>query len=311
MRILILLSCVLSYSLSSFAQIKIDSSRVKEINDETDWQATLENYRGKVVVTWIFPANFEKEPAIKQLNALRKAQELNKGKNVVFLKCVQQRRTDDKAKHLLGYLQLTGNKGAGRNILYVHDRVSVMKLLQGATDYVIYNAGGQPHHPLTDTLKKREQEDITLTAALDSVLAGKGRYYEGMAPAFFNTGKKYGGSRDKQIWTRSDSSGIYRTYTSGIPDEPADSVTEIFFDILTFAKGNLVGIQKAVMHKVPAQKPNDFDYRPEMLKGTRIFTYEFDEKENFLRLYDRTQVLYKKYRVVVINENIMVLALPE
>lgn len=305
MRILILLSCVLFYSIISFAQIKTDTSRVKEINNETDWQTILESYRGKVVVAWLFRGDFNKEPALKQLNSLKKAQELNKGKNVVFLKCVRQKRTNDKAKQLPGYLQ-----NAKGNILYIHNRVSIMNLLQGATDYVIYNTEGQLHHPLVDTLKKKEREDIALTAALDSVLAGKGRYYESMAPAFFITAKSCGAG-DKQIWYRCDSSGIYRTYISRFPDEPADSVTEIIFDMLIFAKGNVVGIQQTALRKVPTQKGDDFEYQPQKRKKTQIFTYHFDEKEKFLRLYDRLQTLYEKYRVVVINEDVMVLALPE
>ena len=84
------------YAISGHAFTNMDSSHVTEINDETLWQTTLAGYRGKVVVAWIFPGHFEKKYTVKHLNELKKAQERYKGKNVVFLACIRQKKKEEK-----------------------------------------------------------------------------------------------------------------------------------------------------------------------------------------------------------------------
>jgi hypothetical protein len=302
-------------------QLQIDTARVLEINNETDWQATLKHYRGRVVVAWIFPALFSKLQVVKSLYELRKAQELNKGRNVVFLKCVRQRVYKDKTKQLRRYLQFIEQNGPGKDILYVDDKASLMWLADKTIDsnYVIFDRRGQPHHPLVDTLDKKERiwKELHLYAQLDTLLAGKGRFYEGKAPDFFYGDGGVCKDPNVQMWSRFDSSGIYQTYVSNGTDYPVDMTNGLVMNSLVFKKGDdVVGEFQVLMTKEPklktdsSGKTDSFEYVPHKIRS-EMYTYQFFAEEQRLRFYEEHMVRNKSYRVVVINKDIMVLELLE
>jgi len=303
---------------------KYDSTRIREINNEADWQATLKSYRGKVVVVAMFNHYFEKQRAMIGLYQLEKMQALYKGKNVVFLKCIIQRQRSDKVKQLLGYMQLMDSRRQLQNVLYIDRKISAMALMNEAIDgnMGIYNAAGEAHHPAVYAQNRSysEWDNVTLTAELNAVLAGKGLYYEGNATAYFikikgNAYTPGDGIEMMKTWTRQDSAGPYEVYVAKEPDKPDYETGDSVYKQVLFIADSLFAVERLVLHLQPAENNrNRLLYSGNYRKESKLeegYRYEFNKPTKLLRLYNKQKKLQRQYRVVMINSGMMVLELTQ
>lgn len=306
---------------------KYDSTLIREINNEADWQAVLKSYRGKVVVVSVYNHYFRKGNAVLGLYNLEKLQALYKGKNVVFLKCIIQRQRSDKMKQLLGYMQLMDSRHQLQNVLYINRKISAMALMEEAIEgnMGIYGITGEAHHPAIFAKKHsyKEQDDITLVAELNAVLAGKGHYYESDAAAYFIKDKKnenYVPSykhESLKTWTRRDSAGAYEVYIAKEPDNPDYETGDSVYKQLTFLADSSLAVARLVLHQQPVERNSRsrLSYSSNYDRKTNwenLYHYGFNKPAKLLQLYDyRQKKLQRRYRVLMINTDVMVLELVE
>jgi hypothetical protein len=303
-------------------QLKTDSTRIREVNNEADWQAALKSYRGKVVVISVFDHYFEKKYAARTLYELEKMQAMHKGKNVVFLKCIIQRQSSDKVRQLFNYLQLMDSQKQLQNLFYIDGKISAMAVMKNGIEnaFGIYNTAGEAHHPriYPQKLPSGGQADISLTAELNAVLAGKGRYYESDAATYFT--KRAGDehsyfSRKNGVlkaWTRTDTAGAYEVYAATAPDMPDYETGDSVYRQLNFLADTTCVEARLTLHKTPPEKISRMFYSSGYDKEvTRngVYHYRFKQPGRHLQLYDgkKPEVPVKRYRVVMISTDIMVL----
>jgi len=302
--------------------VRADSTRIQEINNEADWQSVLKSYRGKVVVICMFNHHFEKKHAIRSLYELGKMQALYKGKNVVFLKCIIQRQRSDKVRQLFEYLQLMESQQQLQNLFYINRKVSAMALMKDNIEnsFGIYNTNGDAHHPAAYTQNHSypERRNVSLSAEINTVLAGKGLYYENNAAGYFiKEGNERGFIAHKnellKTWTRIDSAGAYETYTIREPDRPDYETGDSVYRQISFLGDTTFSETRLLLHK-PAPGGNrsllfySYSYERD-IKWDAIYHYRFNQPARQLQLYDRKRpgVLLKRYRLVMISTDIMVL----
>ncbi|HEU4552398.1 MAG TPA: hypothetical protein VFS25_06180 [Chitinophaga sp.] len=303
-------------------QLKTDSTRIREVNNEADWQAALKSYRGKVVVISMFDHYFEKKYAVRILYELEKMQAIYKGKNVVFLKCIVQRQPIDKARQLFGYLQLMSSQNQLQNLFYINGKISAMAVMKNGIEdaFGIYNTAGEAHHPEIYPQKPPDsgQPDISLTAELNAVLAGKGRYYESNAATYFT--KRAGNEHSYfprkngvlKTWTRTDTAGAYEVYTATQPDMPDYETGDSVYRQLHFLADTTCVEARLTLHKTPAEKISRMFYSSGYDKEvTRngVYHYRFNKPGRQLQLYNgkKPEAPVKRYRVAMIGTDIMVL----
>ena len=302
--------------------VKLDSTRIREVNNEADWQAVLKSYRGKVVVISMYNHNFRKENATLGLYNLEKLQALYKGKNVVFLKCIIQRQRSDKMKQLFGYLQLMDSRQQLQNVLYINRKISAMALMEEDIEgnMAIYGVAGEAHHPAIFAKKHsyKEQDDITLATELNAVLAGKGHYYESDATAYFIKDKKNEDYvpryRNEMLktWTRRDSAGAYEVYTPKEPEAPDYETGDSVYRQVIFMADSFFVSARLILHRQPVEKnsSNRLFYSGNYQKESKWedgYRYEFNKPAKLLQLYNKQKKLQRQYRVVMINSGMMVL----
>jgi len=302
--------------------VKLDSTRIREVNNEAGWQAVLKSYRGKVVVISMYNHNFRKENATLGLYNLEKLQALYKGKNVVFLKCIIQRQRSDKMKQLFGYLLLMDSRHQLQNVLYIDRKISAMALMEEDIEgnMAIYGAAGEAHHPAVFAKKHsyKDEGNISLTAELNAVLAGKGHYYESDAAAYFIKDKKHEdyvpGYRNEMLktWTRRDSAGAYEVYTPKEPDRPDYETGDSVYKQVVFMADSFFVNARLVLHRQPVEKnsSNRLFYAGNYERETKWedgYRYEFNKPAKLLQLYNKQKKLQRQYRVIMINTDILVL----
>ena len=301
--------------------LKGDDRRIRQVNHESEWQAILQGYKGKMVVVWIFSGYFEKELAARSFHELHAMEERYRGQNVVFLTCIQQRRQNDKAQQLVEYLKLLSQQGGMTDFFYVDRDISACTMILEAIDghCMIYDETGRPHHPREYTRGgiAVDRSGYFLPAELDAVRAGRGRYYEEYTSFFLSTRRnghilKFKGDVVK-AWTLADSTENYFTYEAGEPEKPLfeHNFDSVFREVsLTTDSGWIE--QTIVLHR--RQKPGSDDriynssgYGKEELGPPGNYTLRFSDPEKILRLYDRDRKLYRQFRLVFITADRMVL----
>jgi hypothetical protein len=304
-------------------EMKLDTQRIHQIDHENEWQATLQAYRGKTVVVWTFSHYFQQEYAARSLYELQKMQERYRGQNVVFLKCIQQRHRSDKVKQLLQYLDIFNRQGQLNDLFYIERSMSVGVMMGEAINNccVLYDTSGQAHHPrhYNKSRQQRDYEPFTLADELDSVLAGKGHYNEGVANYFLWAGgsRMYdmpGDGRGK-TWTLYDSTGHYYLYTSKEPEKPVYELNyDSVYHMLSFTQDSLWMENDLVFHRQVSAKSKDQlfsmpDYSKEHTHFGPLRSYQYDRGNRLLLVYDDKKKLYRTYRVAFISLDCLVLEL--
>ncbi|THU38362.1 hypothetical protein FAM09_16950 [Niastella caeni] len=303
-------------------ELKLDTQRIRQIDHESEWQTALKAYRGKTVVIWTFNHFFRKEYATRAMYELKKMQARYRGKNVVFLKCIQQRHRSDRTKILLQYLDIFNAHGQLNDLFYIERKMSVGAIMEESINdcCAIYNTSGQAHHPSHYTRKreKRDYDNFTLAGELDSVLAGKGHYYEGKADNYLQADDRMGYTilGTGKTWTLYDSTGRYYLYRS---DEPEKPVYELNYDsvyhLLSFMKDSIWLESKLVFHEEPPSKSRERQffslprYSREHKFTSPFRIYKYDRHKKILNVYDDKKKLYRAFRVVFINPECLVLEL--
>ena len=298
-----------------------DDQRITQVDHEADWQAVVRRYKGKVVVAWTFSHYFDKERAARGLYALQKMKERYRGKDVVFLKCIQQRHRNDKIRQLTEYLKLFAEQKDLDNIIYVESGITIHSMLSEAVDdcCVIYDETGRPHHPLF-AKRYSERSNLTLIDELDSVMTGHGKYFNENYFLDLHRRRGYAGDATPgaggRTWTLYDTTGNYFTYISREPERPSaeyhdyDSV----FHQLLIANDSLWVEKDMILHREPARRDkNSFfslaEYSKEYALTARMYGFRFGGPEKRLQVYDGRQKLYRQFRLAYISNEMMVLEL--
>jgi hypothetical protein len=300
-----------------------DDKRIRQVDHESEWQAILHRYKGKMVVVWMFSSYFEKELAARSFYELRAMEERYRGQNVVFLKCIQQRRQNDKVQQMVEYLKLLDQQGWMTDLFHINRDISTCTMILEAIDghCMVYDENGRPHHPWSYTRGgiAVDKSGYFLPAELDAVSAGRGRYYEDYT-SLFMVNRRNGRLRIfkgdvVKIWTLADSTGNYFTYSAGEPEKPVfeHNYDSVFREVsLTKDSGWIE--QTIMLHR--RQKPGSDDrlynsagYWKEDLAPPGNYTMRFSEPEKILRLYDKDRQLYRQFRLVFITADRMVLEL--
>lgn len=146
---------------------------------------------------------------------------------------------------------------------------------------------------------------------LDTVLRGKGHYYERNADYFlrYTSLKKFASNDGNyKAWTLGYSSGPYLVYYAGDLDQPVygreeDSVYQQikFIDRKVYTEDSLIRKKGAVN-----PKRFRYDYTMEPFWGTGKFSYVLDKKKNIITVNDNHGKLYKRFRIVLITIDVMV-----
>lgn len=303
-------------------ELKLDTQRIRQIDHESEWQAALRAYRGKTVVVWTFSHYFRPDHAARSLYELKKMQARYRGQNVVFLKCIQQRQRSDKVKQLLQYMDIFNKQGQLNDVFYINRSMSVGVMMEEAINdcCALYDTAGQAHHPqhYTRQWQQRDYEAFTLPGELDSVLAGKGTYFEEAASYFLLAGGKrnYDMPADGRIktWTLYDSTGHYYLYASKEPEKP---VYELNYDSayyqLSLMQDSVWLENKLVFHQQPPSKSRDRifslpEYAKEHTQFSPMRTYRYDRNNRLLLVYDKKK-LFRTFRVAFISPDCLVLEL--
>jgi hypothetical protein len=295
-------------------ELKLDTQRIRQIDHESEWQAALKAYRGKTVVVWTFSHYFRPDHAARSLYELKKMQARYRGQNVVFLKCIQQRQRNDRIKQLLQYMDVFNKQGQLNDVFYINRSMSVGVMMEEAVNdcCALYDTSGLAHHPL------RYDKSPTLSRELDSVLAGKGIYYEKAADYFLKSGGRPNleMSSDGRIktWTLYDSTGHYYLYTSKVPDKPVyDLNYDSVYHLLSLMQDSVWMENKLVFHQQPSSKKRDRlfsspEYTKEHTQFSPMRTYRYDRNNRLLLVYDKKN-LFRTFRVAFISPDCLVLEL--
>jgi hypothetical protein len=302
--------------------LKLDTQRIRQIDHESEWQAALRAYRGKTVVVWTFSHYFRPDHAARSLYELKKMQARYRGQNVVFLKCIQQRQRSDKVKQLLQYMDIFNKQGQLNDVFYINRSMSVGVLMEEAINdcCALYDTAGQAHHPrhYTRQWQQRDYEAFTLHSELDSVLAGKGIYFEEATSYFLLAGSRrnYDMPADGRLktWTLYDSTGQYYLYATKEPEKP---VYELNYDSayyqLSLMQDSIWMESKLVFHQQPPSKSRDRifslpEYAKEHTQFSPMRTYRYDRSNRLLLVYDKKK-LFRTFRVAFISPDCLVLEL--
>ena len=307
--------------LQSWAGLRVqhDSTLVKEINDETAWQKTLRSYRGKIVVVRVFPGRFRKDEAVTDLHEWQQLKERYKGKDIVLLTCVQQRDQSDGVEQFLNWLGVLETAHMLNHIIYTDHRISLTSSMKYAINgsWILYDTAGEMYHPEMVTLGgKADPAD-----EVDNMLAGKGIYFEGQADLYFagpGSDRIRPPRRKKgfKIWTLYVSSGNFRIYSTVEPDRPLDDSPDSIFNQIGFTAVSLYSVLLLSIHWSvnPEERKPGMYYIPARFEkqysaNDKTYTYRFERSNRRILVYDPEGKLFKTYRVVQVNDDILVLEL--
>jgi hypothetical protein len=316
MKFIFLVLC-LSCTLIVSAQNTPISTGVKVVNDENTWQHVLKQYRGRTVVICYMAFN-QKRLVLENIEKIRAAEKKLTGKKVVFLKCIQQSNRKDKAEYFQEYVGAFTDQGMLDDVYYVENTLSLHAMAEDATEghWGIYNAEGLIHHPTPRKidLSKSFNDQVpatTLLQELDTVLMGRGHYYERNADYFLRyTSLKKFASNDGNYkeWTLGYTSGPYLTYYAGDPKQPMYGREEdSLYQQMKFIESKIYMEDSLVLRK-GAENPKQFryDYSAEPFWGTKKYSYVLDKKKNIITINDEKGKLYKRLRIVLITLDMLV-----
>jgi hypothetical protein len=247
----------------------------------------------------------------QKIYKLKKIQERYRGKNVVFVKCIQPRNRSDWEAILFKYIEYFSEENQLNNALYSNGLASWEALRRETMEgVIIYNSSGQLHHPKYSyvTQEQRRKEDFVLTRELDSVIAGKGRYYEEYADYFMRGDDKKG-----KAWTLHDSTDNYLFYVFNEVSEPIPNRYDTVFHLLS-VKDSLYRESELVFHRLPQpdashsanNKPNYSKSYPHV---SAECLYRYDRRTRLLQMYDDKKKLLRTFSVVYITDDYMELEL--
>jgi hypothetical protein len=313
---IVLLVCLL-HSFIAVAQHPSTKAEIKVVDDENAWQHVLKQYRGKTVVI-CFMESIKEESVRENLEKVREMEIKLKGKNVVFLKCVAQSGRKNKAQRYQECVATFSALGMPDDVYYIENTLSVHAMAEDATEghWGIYNADGLIHHPTPRKIDlsksfKDQLPATTLLQELDTVLRGKGHYYERNADYFlrYTSLKKFASNDGNyKAWTLGYSSGPYLIYQAGDPDQPMYGREEdSLYQQMKFIDGKTYIEDSVVLKKGPVNpKRFRYDYNLEPFWGTGRFSYVLDKKKNIITIKDNHGKLYKRFRIVLITIDMMV-----
>jgi len=280
----------------------------KWVNDENTWQQILHQYKGNAVVICHI-ASASNDQLLKKAAKLHETQQQFKGKNVVFLTCIQQRDKHDSDEYLKQCMATLAEQGLTDNIYYVSATVSVEAMAEDAIErnWGIYGPQGLIHHhaPWKFNLDKSFNEQAptpTLSLELDTVLMGKGRYYE-------KNPTQYLCCDELKLWTLGYAAGPYLVYHAGNPKEPLyRRTTDSVYQQITFMQQQFY-IEDSVVLKEGAFNPKLYrrEYSTEYFWGTPKYNYLLDKKTNSITVNDNKGKLYKRFRIVLLSPKFLVL----
>lgn len=297
-----------------------DERRIAQVDHESEWQKVLARHRGKVVVAMMFSHYFQKNHVSMGLYMLQKLKEKYRGQDVVFVKCLQARHRSDKTRQLMEYLKIFSDKGELDNIVYVEQGVSIQAMMRESLDNcVIYNENGQPHHAIGagEYYSRRRNLEPTLSGQIDTVLAKNGNYYLlAKAPKSAERDIYDYRGRSYENWTLFDSSGNYFSYMSKTPERPSEfnNYDTVFHQISMI--GDSVWIEREmILHRRPPKRDGNFfsmaEYSQDYGDIRKGYIIEKDILAQRIRLYDKGRKLYRTFRPVFANGELMVLQLEQ
>lgn len=311
--LLVCLSCIFT----AYAQKPPISVGIKEVNDENAWQNVLKQYRGKTVVI-CYIGSSRRESLLKNIEQIRTAEKQLKGRNVVFLKCFRQSHRKDNAEYFQEYVAAFTELGMLDDVYYVESSLSVHAMAEDAIEghWGIYSAEGLIHHPTPRKIDlsksfKEQEPSTTLLRELDTVLMGKGHYYERNADYFLRhiSMKKFASNDGNyKAWTLGYTSGPYFTYHAGDPKEPMYGRQEdSLYQQMKFIERKIYMEDSAVLRRGAVNpKRFNYDYSMEPYWGSKRYSYVLDKKKNIITISDNHGKLYKRFRIVLITMDVMV-----
>lgn len=314
--VIFLLACLSSTFIASAQKFPI-SLGVKVVNDENAWQHVLQQYRGKTIVI-CYIGSIRKESLLANIEKIQAAERQLKGKNVVFLKCFRQSNRKNKAEHFQECIAAFTEVGMLEDVYYVENSLSVHAMAEDAIEghWGIYNVEGLIHHatPRKIDLSKsfKDQEPATtLLRELDTVLMGKGHYYERNADYFLRyiSMKKFASNDGNyKAWTLGYTSGPYFTYHAGNPKEPMYGRQEdSLYQQMKFIERKIYMEDSAVLRRGAVNpKRFNYDYSMEPFWGSKRYGYALDKKKNIITIRDDHGKLHKRFRIVLITMDVMV-----
>ena len=300
-------------------ELTLNTQVIRPLDREDQWQKLLQANRGKTVVVWTFSTSFYRDMAAHALYEMKKLQENYRGKNVVFLKFIENHKRSDRVKQLIQYLDLFNAQGQLNNVFYIDGLMSVRTM--GREDInnccAIYDTSGLVHHPLYHSLPidQRNRSTFTLANELDSILTGKGRYYEKRGDYYLLASERPMNMSDytkDKTWRLFDSCSHFYIYGTLIPDKPSlkDSVFHLISlkNDFTWMESNLV------FHRLPQAKKFDGsydarDYSKENIRSNTPHTYRYEPRKRILQLFDDNKKLFRTYSVVFLSYDCLVLKL--
>ncbi|MCS3802112.1 hypothetical protein [Niastella sp. OAS944] len=294
---------IMKFQIAAFEPMQ-DSGNLLQIDRELELQKALKAYRGKTVVMVPFSHYFEKENVAQKIYRLKKIQERYRAKNVVFVKCIQPRNRSDWEAILFKYIEYFSGQQELNNVLYCEGLASWRALERETREgIIIYNSSGQLHHPQYTyvTHEQRRKENFVLMRELDSVIAGKGRYYEQYADLLMR-----GDGKKEQTWTLYDSTGNYFFYVLNEVNEPIPNRSDSVFHLLS-VKDSLYRESDLVLHRLPqTDGSRSSNNKPAYTKSYQhagpACTYRYDRSTRLLRIYDDNKKLLRTFRVLLITD---------
>jgi hypothetical protein len=301
---------VKKFQIATFDPLR-DSGNLLQINRELELQKALKTYRGKTVVMVPFNHYFEKENVAQKIYRLKKIQERYRAKDVVFVKCIQPRNRSDWEAILFKYIEYFSEQDQLNNVLYCEGLASWVALERETREgVIIYNSSGQLHHPQYSyvTQEQRKKENFVLIRELDSVIAGKGRYYEEYADLLMR-----GDGKKEQTWTLYDYTGNYFFYVLNEVNEPIPNRSDSVLHLLS-VKDSLCRESEQVLHRLPqTDGTHSANNKPKYGKSiTHVgpeCIYRYDRRTRLLRMYDDKKKLLRTFSVVYVSDNYLELEL--
>lgn len=314
--VITLLCCVLT----GFAQKSPISAGVKIVNDENTWQHILKQYKGKTVVICLI-ASSRRESLLRNVEKIRAAEDQLKGKNVVFLKCIRQAKQKDRQEYFNECVAVLTEQDMLYDVYYVGNTLSLHAMAEEAIEghWGIYSAEGLAHHPTRRKIDLNKSfadqpRPTTLLQELDTVLMGKGHYYERNADYFLRyiSLKKFASNDGNfKVWTLGYTAGPYLTYHAGDPKQPLyGRESDSLYQQVKFIESKTYVEDSAVL-RLAALHPGKFgyNYNTEPFWGSKKYSYVLDRKKNIITIKDDRGRLYKRFRIVLITIDVMILEL--
>ncbi|HZY82185.1 MAG TPA: hypothetical protein VFE50_21820 [Cyclobacteriaceae bacterium] len=294
---------------------KLNNRSIDDVMDETQWQQLLSKYKGRTIVFWMFSGRYTAPSAYSSLHELKKMKKYFEGKNVVFIKIILERSAEAQ-QHIMNYIQAFARNEEFHDVYRVLSNVSLNGLRNEAigNQVLIYGGNGLVHHPEYFEFKYNDprRTPLSLVTELERVLGGNGRYFEKYANQIFGMPFSRADYGEVFRWTRVYQSGRYQTYQYKEPKELDYRRPDSVFHQLIFRKKDSVIEQTLNLKKQrrPSARKDiysGYEYKKQHVPvGT--FAYTYDPEKFILTLMEKSAVR-KKYRVVLITNQVMLLEL--